>query len=164
MRILGYRPLVRFEPVIDNIHLRSIDELHNLDTWHDQILLRIWRKAERHDAMADSPWHFVYRKLVEWYPDAKFILTLRKDANAVAESEFFHNLNHGMPKKMIPKPGFFIERYEKHNKYVRDFFKGRANYTEMMIEHMNWADLCSFLEIDEVPQRAFPWKNKGKRP
>jgi hypothetical protein len=45
---------------------RDYDELRRLSTY--------W------DAFADAPWGGtdLYRQLVEWYPDAKFVLTVRE--------------------------------------------------------------------------------------
>ncbi len=143
------------------------------------------------DAFADAPWGGgeLYRELYQRYPDADYILTLRDSARWF---ESFQNMVTKFDKNLktafeslyengrYGTPYFFryvfniqdldgtrlqiIERYEKYNQAVIDFF--RANDKELLVLDVTqgdpWVPLCAFLNR-AVPAVAFPHANPSKK-
>ena len=57
----------------------------------------------------------------------------------------------------------FIERYEKHNRDVDEYFRNRPDDLLVLdISRHGWTELCSFLD-KPVPNVRFPHVNKGSR-
>ena len=96
----------------------------------------------------------------KWYPNSKFILTLRKDNEALVLSDI--NQWKKIGKVNIPPKERFIERYEKHNQTVLEYFKNRPDdLLTMCIEKEDgWEKLCKFLGKD-IPNEPFPHSNRG---
>jgi hypothetical protein len=157
LRLLGYRDRREFWNIMPDANTKSIHELHDINEWKSY-LDTIYQETKKFDAFSDTPWHFVYKSLYEWYPTAKFILTLRSSAEAFADSQIYHCKWHHVPKDKIHSEAYFVNQYNEHNKYVRDFFKDKE-LLEMKIEDNNWHDLCKFLK-KSVPPYSFPHFNK----
>lgn len=111
---------------------------------------------EKYNAFSDSPWLCIYKWLEQNYPSAKFVLTTRKTPEQVAVSEFYNHIKFKNPK--INEPNFFIDRYNKHNEEVRQYFKDKpGKLIETCWELDGWGKLLEFMEI--IPH--FPHQNKG---
>jgi len=121
---------------------------------------RIKLETEKYDAFQDYPWMWCFEKCHEWYPDAKFIITVR-DAVDVANSDA--NM-WNTPLEELKSNGRyqkFIDRYNKHYKMVKEYFKDKNNLLEIKItEGEGWEKLSPFLGI-EIPKINFPHANKG---
>lgn len=124
---------------------------------------QIKEKVSQFDAFQDMPWMFLYKEMNEWYPESKFILTLRKDSETIAKSDYNYHLQAGVKPEDIPSKEKFIKRYENHNRNVFNYFNGKSNFTTMCLEYGDgWNKLCSFLGINQIPKQTFPHVNKGK--
>ena len=122
--------------------------------------------ASKYSAFSDSPWLNIYKKLYEWYPHSKYVLTLRATPEKLAMSEYYHALSHEVKKEDIPPPSHYIDKYNKHNEEVRDFFQDKpGQLLEMCFENGDgWDKLCSYLEVTPPSQVSFPHVNKrGER-
>ena len=125
--------------------------------------------AQNYDAFEDDPWHLLYEKMDEAFPNSKFILTYR-DAEAWYKSclnHFYEDTTpirdfmygNGAPKDNEEK---FKKVYQHHHQQVTDYFKHRPN-DFLIIDFTNgegWEKLCPFLGI-EIPKEPIPHANKG---
>ena len=130
--------------------------------------------AYRYDALEDMPWPFVYRALDAHFPNARFILTRRKDVATWARS--IHRQTLGKPRRRFysykatighhffrENPRAFIEYYERHNRDVRRYFEmadaGGDKFLELSFEDGDgWEKLCAFLGLP-IPSVLFPHSN-----
>ncbi len=120
-------------------------------------------------AFQDNPWPIIYRFLDREYPGSKFILSLRPTDKWIA-SVVDHFGNSAPPmREWIYGPGkgnpvgnedVYVERYERHNREVLDYFKDRPGdiITFDISAGDGWEKLCAFLG-HPVPNTPFPWKN-----
>ena len=146
----------------NNVHNPNVAEIM------DEMVLEL---AEKHDAFQDNPWPFYYKLLDNKYPGSKFILTIRptdKWINSLVRHfgrkttpmrKWIYGKSYGSPKN---NEQVYIDRYEKHNAEVQEYFKDRPNDLLIfrMPEGFNWEDLCSFLG-EPVPDTPFPHANKS---
>ena len=123
----------------------------------------------QYDAFQDNPWPIIYRLLDREYPGSKFILTMRPTEKWIASvvdhfgksappmREWIYGPGNGNP---TGKEAIYIERYERHNREVLDYFKDRpGDFIVLDIAAPDaWQTLCSFLG-HPVPATPFPWKN-----
>jgi len=108
-----------------------------------------------YDAFADAPWMYLYRELDQWFPGSKFILTTR-DAESLADSEIAQCLrNNTIPDSALR----YIDRYNRHNENVLNFFVNRPEDFLVMDVRAGWPHLCDFLDVD-IPMLPFPHENK----
>lgn len=124
-----------------------------------------------YDSFEDWPWPLIYKETYEKYPDSKFILTLRHDAETWYKSLCRHSdktgptnyreviYGYAMPHQYKKE---HIDFYNSFNQSVRDFFSDkRGLLLEVCWEKGDgWKKLCSFLE-KEIPRKEFPHVNKG---
>ena len=126
--------------------------------------------AGEFDALQDVPWAMLFKELDKAYPGSKFILTER-DENSWLNSaqKHFKNIHSDMHEWIYGKgvlagnEDLYVERYRKHYREVRDYFKGRENDLLLMnfANGDGWEKLCPFLN-QPIPNKAFPHENKGK--
>lgn len=135
----------------------------------DSYLKRKMNPFEMHE---DWPTALVYDKLTEWYPDAKFILTLRE-----TPEQWFASLKntsrqeespHNKTKELIYGYGVItdehkyelIERYKKHVEDVKAFFKETDKLLILKTSDKDKEDkICNFLGITN-PGVHFPHGQK----
>jgi hypothetical protein len=138
---------------------------YDYDGFSDEEITKLKNAMDKYDCFTDHPWMWGWKLAYELYPNARFILTLRKDNETLAKSSvnydrrFSHN-NQPSPHKNED----FILRYTKHNEAVRSFFNARPNakYMEICFEKgQGWKELCEFVD-KKVPSFPFPHSNKGK--
>ena len=100
-------------------------------TGHIEDLMKI---ASVYDAFEDWPWSLLFREFDKYFPETKFILTLRKDPEIWYKSLCNHAIHTGpteyrkaiygeyMPQASKEK---HIKFYESYNQEVRDYFRER---------------------------------------
>lgn len=127
---------------------------------------------ENNDAVQDMPWPLFYKELYEWFPEAKFILTIRNTESWIKSVvKYFASIRIPLHKKIYQVPcaeGYeerYIEVYEKHNRAVMEYFKDSSNFLVMESgKNFDYDTLCTFLNIPDVPDGAFPHqRNNAKR-
>jgi hypothetical protein len=125
----------------------------------------------RFDAFEDNPWPILYKELDARFPGSKFILT-RRPAEAWVRSQvkdfattetpmrrWIYGEDAGCPEG---NEDVYIERYERHNREVLEYFRDRPNDLLVMDipADAGWEKLCAFLGHD-VPEKPFPHANKA---
>jgi hypothetical protein len=143
---------------------------------------RVWRELsasgrsdaiERHYAMSDLPFTFLFRELDRAYPGSKFILTTRDEGKWIdsvrrhwsAEFNPYRAhwdedpFTHKAHKLLYGQKGFneelFLNRFRRHNAEVLAYFKYRpSDLLVMDMETAGWPELCGFLNR---PAPAVPY-------
>ncbi|WP_452226407.1 sulfotransferase family protein [Lacinutrix cladophorae] len=123
------------------------------------------------DAAQDMPWPLFYKELYAVYPDAKFILTIRDTKKWIRSVvTYFASIRIPLHQKIYGVPcaeGYenrYIELYEQSNKEIIAFFKDKPNFLIMeMGKNFNYTTLGDFLELQAVPQEAFPHARNNKK-
>ena len=122
------------------------------------------------DSFEDFPWFWFYESLAAQYPDARFVLTRRRDDDAWRRS--FHNHMRTIPPERIELGRQLAERFlpgvsiddlhQVHNERVRAFFADKpGRLLEVCWEETpSWGPLCAFLG-QPVPPVPFPHENRG---
>ena len=157
LKILGYNRTDDGWQILDNVWNPNIEQDYAA------LLPLIKERASNIDAASDAPWMFLYKQLDEWFPDSKFVLTYRKDAQAVADSEHRWHLMNGVKESEIPSSGQFRQRYTYHLLKVHSYFSDKPNKLLYMCfeEGQGWQELCDFLD-KPIPQIPFPHQNRSK--
>ena len=123
--------------------------------------------VNKFDAFQDNPWPILYRELDEEFPGSKFVLTVRPTSDWIRS--ILHTFNEedtpmrewiygvGHPKG---NEDVYVARYERHNREVREYFKGRGK--DLLVLDITasegWEKLCPFLGKPTPPVR-FPYAN-----
>jgi len=127
--------------------------------------------ADQADSFEDWPWPLVFRKLDDWYQDAQFILTVRKDPHTWLKSVKNHakltgptearRIVYGHPR-VTGRESEYLNRYTEHNTTVRKYFADRpGDLLEICWETgSGWDELCSFLGC-EVPECPLPHTSRN---
>lgn len=125
--------------------------------------------AGQFDAVQDVPWAALFRELDERYPGSRFILTERDEASWLrSASRHFadgyvplHEWLYG-EGVLHGSEALYLERFRRHNRDVREYFRGREN--DLLVMKLQngdgWQALCDFLGHD-IPKSPFPHANKG---
>jgi len=136
-------------------------------------------------ATCDFPGNYFVEDLVEMYPNAKIILNTRKSPQAWHRSinatlSFFQTKTYHYCTYLIPTdywhyqvhqaailvnkrwwnlpPGFSIEFYHIHNKWVRDVAARNGKDVLEFTPEQGWGTLCEFLGKPK-PETSFPHLN-----
>ena len=132
------------------------------------------RVVPKFDAFQDNPWPIIYRFLDKEFPGSKFILTIRPTDKWI-ESVTGH-FTQGRPpmREWIYGPGrgnpigneaVYVERYERHNREVQEYFAGRPD--DFIIFDLaagdDWPKLCAFLGHPVPADTPFPWRNSKEK-
>ena len=137
-------------------------------------LAPVIEEATKFETFEDWPWFEIYRELDQTFPNSKFILTLRKDAETYVSSLKRHHEREGIRKEGFVKPYYWDEvhgvepaawdyeksaqRYNRHNREVLEYFGRRINKDLLVVcwEHGDgWAKLSGFLN-KPMPDEPFP--------
>lgn len=133
------------------------------------------QKMDEFDSFEDWPWPLLYKEFDQKYPDAKFILTTRKNpekwfrslcnmAIRIGPLKNFekHIYGYSMPQGRKKE---HLEFYQRHNQAVRDHFKDRPH----KLLELSWdggstvEELAAFLQVDQpIPAPKWINKNVGK--
>lgn len=147
---------------------RNLMKFKNKD--RKELLQYIKKLLLNYDAVQDMPWPLFYRELVELYPDAKYILSLR-ETEAWIDSVIRHwgSIKVPLHREIYRVPcaeGFeqtYKELYNEHNKVVLKFFKNSSNFLVMeQGQNFDYRTLCEFLGIEVLPG-DFPHNRKNNR-
>lgn len=124
----------------------------------------------RFNSFDDWPFLVMYREIAELYPDARFILTVRKSPEAWLESIKSHTMQTGLYVRHLHRhffgveyphndPAAYLDWYERHNEAVRQFF-GPALIELCWECGDGWGELCSAIG-EPAPTEPFPHANRG---
>ena len=90
--------------------------------------------SENYDAFQDNPWPVLYREMDERWPGSKFILTRRPSDAWIRSQVKDFGLAETPMRRWIYGVGcpqgneaVFVERYERHNRDVLEYFRERPN-------------------------------------
>ena len=125
--------------------------------------------ARDFDSFEDWPWPLVYRRLAREFPQAKFVLTLRRSAQAWYDSLYRHAERHGpSPWRKIAygypnpwdAPRHHLDLYARHTEQVSEFFRDQPDRLLKVCWETGdgWPELCAFLGHRQ-PDAEFPVAN-----
>jgi hypothetical protein len=136
---------------------------------------RVFETVKQYDSFRNWPWPLIYKELDKQFPESKFILTLRKDNKTWLRSIKEHVAIRGPREFGVQKLTYgynsprgheheYIERYERHNREVVDYFRDRPDDLLVVCWENGdgWNRLCSFLN-KPIPPKPFPHVNKTSR-
>ena len=162
LALLGYK----------RIGWKDIRSRHLVHTFINGDLDPLIEQTRHFDAFEDLPWPYIYREMAEMYPDAKFVLTLRKD-----EGTWLKSLRRHMGRGTWEPATYFygapsvegneetvLDRYRNHTASVREYFQDKPDrYIELVIDDgdANWKDICRVAHCPQggVPTIGFPKSN-----
>jgi len=149
----------------------------------------LFRLFDGYAASADFPGQWFLEDLVEMYPDAKYILNVRKDGAEGWVKSMAPTINQYMQRKYYlvcwwsrsdrvhyrtnvvwnesvkEKLGVdqicTVETYNRYNAWVKEMMAERKMELFEWEPSMGWAGLCAFLG-KKAPTEAFPRKNDQK--
>jgi hypothetical protein len=133
----------------------------------------IFKVSDHFDSFEDWPWPLLYREFDCRYPDAKFIMTLRKDPETWYSSLCRHaDLTGPTEARKIAYGNelpyhareHHISIYLKHKSEVTAYFKDRPGKLLVVSWEQGdgWAELCNFLGVYPLPGVPFPHKNSSQ--
>ena len=134
-------------------------------------LLTAFALADRFDAAQDMPWPVLYQELDARYPGSKFILTVRpadRWINSVVKHFKHHHIDSHIWIYGVPTAAgyeqIYIDRYERHNREVRAYFRDRPDDLLVMdiTKGDGWEPLCHFLD-SPIPELPFPAQNSAEQ-
>ncbi|KAF2773960.1 hypothetical protein EJ03DRAFT_251458, partial [Teratosphaeria nubilosa] len=151
---------------------KDIRSRHLVHTWANGDHSALITQTRYFDAFEDLPWPFMYQEMAEMYPDAKFLLSLRKDDETWLRSMRRH-VGRG---EWQPYSYFYgttqvegneetvLNSYRNHTENVRAYFRDQPHrYAELNIDHgdPNWDVLCRLADCPDgrVPSVPFPRSN-----
>jgi len=133
--------------------------------------------AYKYDALEDFPWPLAYRQLDVHFPNARFILTVRKDPTAWLNALVWQTVGKSRRRLRAYKqiygyhyphenPQAFMDFYIRHAEEVRRYFTEKygtgAKLLELCFERGDgWKELCAFLDVP-VPDVPFPHSNRRR--
>ena len=142
MRGLGYRHLVGPQKL-------------GLALWRADHADWLFDLVDLHDSFDDFPYPYIYSELAAHYPDARFVLTLRRSPEEWLRSLEAHNRRTGPTDTFRMAYGCYetegqdrrlLDLYRQHAEETRAFFDGSSRFIELC-----WSDadagvrLASFL-------------------
>jgi len=158
---------------------KDIRSRHLVHTWAHGDHAALVDQTRYFDAFEDLPWPMMYASMAERYPDAKFVLSLRRDEQTWLRSMRRH-VGRGA---WLPYAYFYgtnqveghedvvLHAYRNHTDNVRAYFRDQPHrYAELNIDDgdANWEVLCQIAQCPagQVPSTPFPrsntaahWKN-----
>ena len=142
-----------------------------MDIAINKSLTNAFQTIDKFDSCSDLPWPLIYQELDKQFIDSKFILTVRKDSETWINSYSFlvRKRPNTKPRELVygysspvNHEADYINKYERHNQNVRDYFKGEPNKLLVCCWELGsgWSEVCSFLD-KEKPGVEFPHTNKS---
>ncbi|WNO54745.1 sulfotransferase family protein [Stakelama saccharophila] len=134
---------------------------------YDGRTAEIFAEIDRYDSFEDWPYPLMYRELAVRYPDAKFILTVRRDPDVWLKSLRRHSLR-SRPFRHARKiaygynyphsaPDAHRDIYCRHNREVCEYLGDRVRVL-CWERGDGWPELCGYLGCD-MPDELFPHAN-----
>ncbi|KAK5104835.1 hypothetical protein LTR62_003148 [Meristemomyces frigidus] len=140
---------------------KDIRSRHLVHTWANGDFAALVDQTRYYDAFEDLPWPYMYRHLAELYPDAKFILSLRRD-----EQTWLRSMRRHVGRGSWQPYSYFygtaevdgneavvLQSYRNHTANVRHYFQHQPHrYAELVIDDgdANWNALCSVAECPPI--------------
>ncbi len=120
-------------------------------------------KKSKFDAFSDAPLNDpgLFKKLDNFFPNSKFILTLRDEDSLIRSWRiFFYGTEWEIDSKKYEKK--LRKGYREHNKEVLDYFSDKKDQLLVIniFQDNAWDKICNFLDCKK-PEIDFPHKNKG---
>lgn len=156
LSVLGYDHFGWRKGLFERVHAGHLDEAFAI--------------ADRHESFDDWPWPALYREMDDRFPDARFVLTVRRDSAGWFDSLAAHarryepteqrRLAFGCDDPRDDRGGV-ITRYERHNDDVARHFAGRpGKLLEICWERGDgWSELCGFLGVP-IPDEPLPHEHR----
>lgn len=160
LKILGYK------------HMSQ--RLDLIDAYASNDLPTLLGVAAQADSFEDWPWILLFRELDEAFPGSRFILTTRESGlwlrsyrnmlqNQGLATEEMNRIRctlYGLNFPEVPDADL-LERFERHNREVQDYFAGRDSLLVVDWEKgHDWTEICRFLGT-HCPDKEFPHENRG---
>jgi hypothetical protein len=127
---------------------------------------RLLELTKDYDSFDDFPWPLIYKELADFYPRAKFVLTIRSDAETWFRSVCKHYDRTGptLPKRVFYGAGsphdnhdFYINYYTNHIKQVERFFEGTDRLLTIRIDDGDSLDrLIEFVGVENSKLVSLP--------
>ena len=129
---------------------------------------------DKYDVFEDWPWPLIYKQCLERYPDAKFVLTIRADAEEWFRSLYYHCKKLGPTRQIKTVYGHytpnhetkkdFIEYYKRHNAKVVEFFRDKPGKLLILSTSKDNQSniLAKFCGLDKLSKIPYPNANKNK--
>jgi hypothetical protein len=135
-------------------------------------LALLLEKMNHFDSGEDWPWPLMVETLDEAFPEAKFILTIRKTPEIWFTSLCKHAEKTGPTEGRVLVYGYamphlyrqqHLDFYNRHNQTVMKYFQERPDKLLVVCWEKGdgWAELCGFLGRPQ-PAMPFPHVNKSK--
>lgn len=154
---------------------KDVRSRHLIHTWANGDYNALIDQTRFYDAFEDLPWPRMYRQMAERYPDAKFILSLRKDEQTWLRSMHRH-VGRGLwqpyayfygATQVVGNEQTVLSAYRNHTSEVRAYFHDQPHrYVELNIDdgERSWYALCKVAECPEghVPSIGFPRANTAE--
>lgn len=160
LEVLGYKNHIGYD-------------LDALIQFKDQDWVQLFKTIDQFEVFEDWPWPLMYKEIFAVYPNAKFILTVRKSSSVWYESLCKHAMKSGPTRARELVYGYSMPQdfpeehmrfYENHNQSVRRFFADNApeQCKEVCWEDGDgWKEICQFLGCP-LPRARFPHINSSK--
>jgi hypothetical protein len=128
-------------------------------------------RVKEYVAFQDQPWPILYKEMDTLYPNSKFILVVRNTESWIrsvvrdfgpydtATRKLIYGVGHPKGNERL-----YIERYERHNKEVQEYFNSRPqDFVALHLNkgEVNWNNVCKFLG-QPIPDRPWPHVNKAR--
>jgi hypothetical protein len=124
------------------------------------------------DAFTDNPYFHLWREIYAQFPQARYILTVRDEAEWLESCvRFYANRRirpmrlwmfgkHADPARDAASREAWLDAYRAHNSAVREHFASRPQqFLELnIIRDPYWDDLCGFLGLP-IPDGPLPHAN-----
>jgi len=129
----------------------------------------VFKLTQGYDAFQDNPWPLLYKEIDKWYPNSKFILTIRDKERWIRSVVNHFGQKHTEMRRWIYGVGhplgnesIYLEKYDKHNAEVVEYFRHRKE--DFLVVDWEkgdgWKSLCDFL-YEPFPDLPFPHAKKG---
>lgn len=124
--------------------------------------------TKEYDSFNDNPWYLIYSQLLERFPEARYILSIRDDDKWLKSAQRFFGHSQNPIRQYIygqdminGNEELYLKRYQRHNSEVQKLFFDKGN--DLLVvdidENEKWKKLCSFLDCT-VPNTQFPHENR----
>lgn len=129
---------------------------------------------ELYDAFTDNPYFSIWKELVNLFPDARYILTIRDEDKWIRSCLSYYSGrrvrpmrewmfgDYADPSKDKESKRAWLAAYRRHNAGIIEYFQTKNK--ELLIMDISqgdgWSHLCPFL-IKPMPSAPFPHINKS---
>jgi hypothetical protein len=124
-----------------------------------------------YDAFREQPWPSFFRRIYEYRPLSKFVLTIRPTEAWLASATRYFGARTNAKRQAIYGAGSpighesaYAERYERHNREVIQFFADKPESLLVMdlAAGAGWRELCAFLAKNTPVACDFPHRSPDR--